>query len=70
MRIPIERDERGAYLTVGLDRADELREALSGAGVAFAEEGDENCGCGGPVLAVFRLEQDPEGKHFLLGERS
>ena len=41
-----------------------------GAGVAFAEEGDENCGCGGPVLAVFRLEQDPEGKHFLLGERS
>jgi len=53
--IPIQTDEGGAYLTVGPERADELRVALSLAAVAFDEEDQDGAGCAGPIVAVFRL---------------
>jgi hypothetical protein len=47
------RDERGAYLTLGFDRVDAVREALQAAGISFDEEPPE--GCAGPVYAVLRF---------------
>lgn len=66
MRIPVQQDERGSYLTVGLAQADDVRGALSRAGLAFAEEGDEDCGCGGPVVAVFRLARPVQSEQLEL----
>ena len=48
-------DDRGAFVLIGLDRVDELRAALGLAGVAFEEADPDECGCGGPAAAAFRL---------------
>ena len=49
-------DERGPYLAVGFERAEEVRAALLEAGVPFAEDPLE--GCTGPVYAVLRFSED------------
>ncbi|MFT5290464.1 MAG: hypothetical protein ACI8QS_003808 [Planctomycetota bacterium] len=55
LRNLVERTESGLCITVGLDRADDVRAELSAAGVEFREDDPDDCGCGGPVLACFRL---------------
>lgn len=52
---PLERDAEGLFVVVGLDVAEEVREALSLAGAEFVEGNPDDCGCGGPALALFRF---------------
>lgn len=52
----IEEDEHGPFVAVGFDRAEDVRDALTAAGIPFREDGP--AGCSGPVYAVFRFERD------------
>ena len=54
-RARVEHDQHGPFVAVGLECADETRAALSLAGVRFDEGDPDDCGCGGPTLALFRL---------------
>ena len=56
-RGPVMYDEQGAYLVVGLERVEDVRAALSLAGIEFREGDMDDCGCGGPSAGVFRLEE-------------
>lgn len=56
----IERDERGPFLMIALERADEARLALIDAGIPFDESDADGAGCAGPQIAVLRFTEAPE----------
>jgi len=54
--IRIEVDERGPFVAVGFERADEARAALTARGLPFEDASDQGAGCAGPVWAELRLD--------------
>ena len=58
--IPIQSDEKGLFLAVGPERADEVRTVLSNATIPFVEDDPDGAGCAGPGTVVFRLGRGVE----------
>ena len=54
----IEVDEHGAFVAVGFERVEDVRDALTAAGVPFREDAPD--GCTGPVYAVLRLTSEAD----------
>ena len=56
MSIRIEVDERGPFVSVGFERAEEARDRLLERGLRFEDVSDQGAGCAGPVWAELRLD--------------
>jgi hypothetical protein len=52
----VEVDERGPFVAVGFERADEARARLVELGIPFHDASDQGAGCAGPVWAELRLD--------------
>ena len=68
----ISRDERGPYLVLPFERADEVRGVLSVLGIAFEDDPGDGAGCAGPVWTMLRLDEaslDRAGGERVLRER-
>jgi len=70
--LQVSHDERGPYLTLPFERADEVRALLTSIGVGFEEDEQHGAGCAGPVWVMLRLDStslDEQGGPALLDER-
>lgn len=52
----VEVDERGPFVAVGFERAQEARARLVELAIPFEDVSDHGAGCAGPVWAVLRLD--------------
>ena len=71
--IRIEVDERGPFVAVGFERADEARAGLTKLGIPFDDASDQGAGCAGPVWAELRLDEaawEAAGRPTHLGPES
>lgn len=52
----VEVDERGPFVAVGFEQAQEARALLVELGIPFEDVSDQGAGCAGPVWAQLRLD--------------
>lgn len=59
----VSHDDRGPYLVLPFDRADDVRSTLISIGVDFHEDEQDGAGCAGPVWVVLRLDAGSLEQH-------
>jgi hypothetical protein len=54
--VQVSHDDRGPYLVLPFERADDVRALLISLGIGFDDEQQDGAGCAGPVWVVLRLD--------------